>query len=383
MKVKADDLQIFPPRRTVAQTEALAWLTTHVAAPGTSVITSLPDVSEVSLGFEPWRAWFVRAARQIVQWVPDDGVAIFYQSDIRHEGAWVDKGFLVSMAADTEKATLLWHKIVCRKPPGAISSGRPTYSHMLCFSRSPRPNLTRPGPDVLADAGHMPWNRAMGETACKVACRFLRDETPTRVVVDPFCGEGTALAVANAFGFEAVGVDLSARRCRIAVEQTAQFAATTSGALAQTEQALAAMRATPKALVFAVEAALADPRAPWRELARRAIGAELAWVERRDGVELVAAAFARGPKDPGERLALFTALAFGPFDPRHAADPTNRRAIGVLSAAIVDERDAAVQEQMATQFREVLSTFSADGGRAAVLGALLKEDYARLLAILG
>jgi tRNA G10 N-methylase Trm11 len=39
-------------------------------------------------------------------------------------------------------------------------------------------------------------------------------ETPTRTIVDPFCGWGTALAVANALGMDAVGVDLSARMCR-------------------------------------------------------------------------------------------------------------------------------------------------------------------------
>ena len=35
---------------------------------------------------------------------------------------------------------------------------------------------------------------------------------PTRVVVDPFCGLGTALAVANVMGLDAVGVELSAKR---------------------------------------------------------------------------------------------------------------------------------------------------------------------------
>jgi tRNA G10 N-methylase Trm11 len=34
------------------------------------------------------------------------------------------------------------------------------------------------------------------------------------VVVDPFCGFGTVLAVANALGLDAVGVDVSPRMCR-------------------------------------------------------------------------------------------------------------------------------------------------------------------------
>jgi tRNA/tmRNA/rRNA uracil-C5-methylase (TrmA/RlmC/RlmD family) len=38
----------------------------------------------------------------------------------------------------------------------------------------------------------------------------------TRVVVDPFCGHGTALAVANHFGFDALGIELSTRKVRAA-----------------------------------------------------------------------------------------------------------------------------------------------------------------------
>lgn len=56
----------------------------------------------------------------------------------------------------------------------------------------------------------------MGVEACRVACAYLKHETTTRTVVDPFCGQGTVLAVANAFGFDAIGVDLSAKRCRAA-----------------------------------------------------------------------------------------------------------------------------------------------------------------------
>ena len=54
----------------------------------------------------------------------------------------------------------------------------------------------------------------MGVLACRVACRYLLDETESRTVVDPFCGRGTVLAVANALGLDALGVDLSAKRCR-------------------------------------------------------------------------------------------------------------------------------------------------------------------------
>lgn len=203
--------------RRVFQADALAWMDANPPEPNASVVTSLPDVSELTqYDLAGWRTFFVAAARRVIRWVPPEGVAIFYQSDIRVAGALVDKGYLVVRAAEEEGASLLWHKIVCRKPPGFIAHGRSSYSHMIAVTRGPIPPMRAPGPEVLPDAGEMRWSRAMGATACRVACRYLLDNTPTRVVVDPFFGRGTVLAVANELGLDAIGVDISKGRCRAA-----------------------------------------------------------------------------------------------------------------------------------------------------------------------
>src|SRR5450432_2935680 len=111
-----------------------------------SVVTSLPDVSELSqLDFDAWRAWFLGAVRKVVRWVPAGGVAIFYQSDIRIAGAWIDKGYLVMRGAEEERANIVFHKVVCRKPAGTIGLGRPSYSHMICVSREKRAPAKHPG----------------------------------------------------------------------------------------------------------------------------------------------------------------------------------------------------------------------------------------------
>ena len=57
----------------------------------------------------------------------------------------------------------------------------------------------------------MSWSRAMGAAACEAAVRFLVS-IGARVVVDPFCGQGSILAAANAHGLDAIGVELSRRR---------------------------------------------------------------------------------------------------------------------------------------------------------------------------
>jgi hypothetical protein len=179
------------------------------------VVTSLPDVAEMAgMSLDAWTRWFVDAARAVLDAVPDEGVAIFFQSDVKRAGRWIDKGALVQRAADAAVVPLLFHKIVCRKPAGAVSFGRASYSHLVGFSRGARPKPERATADVLPDGGFQPSVKSMGVTACLEACRFVARETPTRTIVDPFCGYGTVLAVANAIGLDAVGVDVSARMAR-------------------------------------------------------------------------------------------------------------------------------------------------------------------------
>lgn len=203
------------PGRTVHHGDALAWLRARGVLEGASVITSLPDLSEVpQLGFEGWRGWFGDAARAVLDAVPENGAAIFFQSDIRHAGVWIDKGALVARAAEQTPMKLLFHKIVCRRPPGTVTFGRATYAHLVAYARRAPATPSRGSADVLADGGFKPGTKSMGVNACVEACRFVLAETPTRTIVDPFCGWGTVLAVANALGMDAIGVDLSARMCR-------------------------------------------------------------------------------------------------------------------------------------------------------------------------
>jgi hypothetical protein len=195
--------------------DAIAWLQTSAPLAGSSVITSLPDLSELpDLDLAAWRAWFTRAALLTMQAVPQGGVAIFFQSDVRRAGVWIDKGQMVAEAAAQAGMHLLFHKIVCRKPPGTVTFGRASYSHLLGFSRDLRGDSAGNTADVLPDAGFRPGTKAMGVAACLDACRFVMRTTSTRTIVDPFCGFGTVLAVANALGLDAVGVDLSSRMCR-------------------------------------------------------------------------------------------------------------------------------------------------------------------------
>jgi hypothetical protein len=85
---------------------------------------------------------------------------------------------------------------------------------LLGFSRGVNVRRERPRTDVLPSTGEMLWSKGMGVDACLDAVRFVLDHTSSRCIVDPFCGLGTVLAVANALGLDAVGVERVARRAQ-------------------------------------------------------------------------------------------------------------------------------------------------------------------------
>ncbi|MFT6397389.1 MAG: hypothetical protein ACJAYU_002142 [Bradymonadia bacterium] len=203
------------PQRIVHCKDAIPWLEEHGPVEGASVITSLPDVSGLpKLSLDEWKAWFVGAAERCVNATPDDGVTIFYQTDIKVDGVWVDKGYLCHKAAEAAGAEMLWHKIFCRCELGEPAYGRPGYTHLLCFSRGVRDVVARSYPDVFSSTGEMTWSRAMGLDACDLACRYVQSHTNSLTILDPFCGKGSVLAAANKRGLDAVGVEVSKRRAR-------------------------------------------------------------------------------------------------------------------------------------------------------------------------
>jgi hypothetical protein len=198
--------------RTVHHGDGIAFLTRGPLPDDHAIVTSLPDHSELpALGVAGWRTWFVETVALACRAVTDDAVAIFYQTDVKHDGRWIDKAHLVLCGADAAGSHPLWHKVVCRVAPGTTTFGRPAYAHVVCVSRARRLAPGASTPDVLPALGAMTWSRAMGAAACEMAARFVA-AIGARTIVDPFCGYGSILAAANAHGLDAIGVELSRRR---------------------------------------------------------------------------------------------------------------------------------------------------------------------------
>lgn len=198
--------------RVVHHGDGVAFLARGRLPDDHAIVTSLPDHSELpALGVAGWRTWFVETVALACRAVADDAVAIFYQTDVKHDGRWIDKAHLVLCGADAADSHALWHKVVCRVAPGTVTFGRPAYAHVICVSRARRLAPAASTPDVLPALGAMTWPRAMGAAACEMAARFVAS-IGAQTIVDPFCGHGSMLAAANAQGLDAIGVELSRRR---------------------------------------------------------------------------------------------------------------------------------------------------------------------------
>lgn len=203
--------------RQVLCDDAILWLKNYDTRLGTSFVASLPDISEFhGYTVERWQEWFVQVAELILSKTPDEDVTFFFQSDIKHERLWVDKAYLCQKAAENVGSKLLFHKIFCRFAPETRTFGRPAYSHLLAFSKNFLPDLSKSTPDVYTSLGDKTWERGMGAEACLLIAQFLKNETTSHTIINPFCGQGGMLAVANALGINAVGIERSSKRVELA-----------------------------------------------------------------------------------------------------------------------------------------------------------------------
>ena len=245
-------------RRAVLCADSVAWLRDQPGLPDRChVITSLPDIAETKLSAADYEAWFSSVVELILSKLCESSVAIFYQTDGRHsgpDGSWLDKGFLCTVGARAAGARMVWHRIVNASRPAQLRSGRPGYARLICFSRAHRCSVEA-GVDVLPQRGHMSYKGAAGEAACSAAVQYVVRAHASRsgrrtegdvdegesehvapaermhldlpeahrdapaLILDPFCGHGTVLALANAWGLDAMGLDTHRKRCELASER--------------------------------------------------------------------------------------------------------------------------------------------------------------------
>jgi hypothetical protein len=193
-------------KRVIYCQDAILWL--HKQKKLDSIVTSIPEMDEVKLPFKEYIEWFRNAARLCLESVKDKGYCIFLQTDRKYKG-WVDKSYLISDEAYKLGIRMIWHKIALRTEVGKTDLFRPTYSHMLCYSKEGAIGI--PVTDVI-QRGDVTYANGFGIDAVTLVIQFLKKHK-IKSVVDPFVGSGTVVAVANAMGLNAVGVDIDKKQC--------------------------------------------------------------------------------------------------------------------------------------------------------------------------
>jgi hypothetical protein len=183
-----------------------------------AVVTSCPDMSEVEgiLGTGSAEAkeaayvrFFRRCAAAALAAVADGGYAIFVQTD-RKSGGLLDKSYLVTDEAMKAGFRMMFHKITLIRDAGATDLYKPTFSHVLCYSRGGTPGAATP--DVFA-RGKTLYTNGMGVETAKRIMMFLKSKE-VDFIADPFVGRGTTLLIAKRMGLAGgVGVDIDREQC--------------------------------------------------------------------------------------------------------------------------------------------------------------------------
>jgi len=232
------------PSRNVICADALEWLSKPDAVPmGAVVLTGIPDACDVR-NFAPthdaWERWFLRAAGSVLEALPPHGVVIFVQTDDRDAiRGQVSKFALVMQAAadHAQSVKLLWHRVVHFGTVDEGCHGCVKFSHLICFRKN-SPSKGHGEPEMPASSasnggGHLEpvhglpdvlWRgikprglnaaRSFGAHMTRVVLQWATQQLGVHTVVDPFCGAGTVLAVANVLGLCAVGIDISSKRTK-------------------------------------------------------------------------------------------------------------------------------------------------------------------------
>lgn len=174
-----------------------------------AVVTSIPEMMEVDMNETEYIRFFRRSAASVLKSLTPRGYGIFIQTDRKHHGL-IDKSYLLIDEAMKLGFRVMFHKIALIKNVGMIDLHKPTYSHLLCFSKEGTPGAA--SPDVI-HRGKSLYKHGAGITAVAFCLNYLKAKG-IDFVVDPFVGQGTTLIIAKKLKFKGgVGIDIDRKQC--------------------------------------------------------------------------------------------------------------------------------------------------------------------------
>lgn len=192
--------------------DALKWLSQQKSIP--NVVTGICDLDEMpGYDMKKYLDFFQKVVDVIFQRLQSGCYAIFIQTDRKYQRSWIDKSYIITNIAQRHQIKMIWHKIVLHRNPDATDLHRPTYAHMLCYSRDGTTGAATP--DVIP-VSKKTYKNATPPEAAQRALEFVAKYSKTPVVVDPFVGRGTIPVLARNLGLRSIGIDIDPEQCKIA-----------------------------------------------------------------------------------------------------------------------------------------------------------------------
>jgi hypothetical protein len=203
--------------------DSLKWLSRQNDRSIANVLTGLPDMNEVNMELPQYLEFFRTIADLIFKKLSDYGYAIFIQTDRKFDGQTIDKSYHLTDVAYKNEIKLVWHKIVLQRDVGKIDLHRPTYSHVLCYTRNGKPGAAFQ--DVFPVSDKL-YENATPQNACYRSAEYLYTVSKSRGsgikdgnetggdVIDPFVGRGTAGVACLRAGLTFIGIDIDEEQCQ-------------------------------------------------------------------------------------------------------------------------------------------------------------------------
>lgn len=188
------------------------------------IVTGIPDADEISLEEKNYIVWLEKVVRLLFEKTKEDGYVIFMQTDRKVNKRWMDKSYHIQKVAYEKKWNLMWHKIMLYREPERSHLQRPTYGHILCFSKVGMPGKCFP--DVIYGKERLYKNGTPIRPLFYVM-NFLNEQNVTSIF-DPFAGHFTIGRVASLFDISSVNVELYKNLFRDAKETAIENSPETS-----------------------------------------------------------------------------------------------------------------------------------------------------------
>lgn len=213
---KSSKLNPKSPHFDILCQDSLIWLSSQNDNTLSHVITGIPDYDETPYKtIEDYLNFVMKVTQLIFHKVKDNNYCIFMITDRKYNKTWIDKSFLIQNVAFNLKIPLRWHKIILLRPVGSTHIQRPTYQHMLCFSKLGGPGEATP--DVI-HCDKKNYKNSNCINATRLCIQFIKKYSDNLSVIDPFVGRGTILIEAKSYGFSGIGIDIDPKQCKITTD---------------------------------------------------------------------------------------------------------------------------------------------------------------------